>query len=68
MPTEHYDLDEAVAEEYLVPPRAVAVPLKFLWDGIRYDDLSEEDKERWEALDWGEDGPPDEVDPDAVNN
>ncbi|GGM61819.1 restriction endonuclease subunit R [Micromonospora sonchi] len=67
VPTDHYDLDEAVEEKYLVPPRAVVVPLKFQWDGIRYDDLSEEEKERWDALDWGEDGPPDGVDPDAVN-
>ncbi|MFY1577904.1 DEAD/DEAH box helicase family protein [Verrucosispora sp. WMMD703] len=67
VPTDHYDLDEAVEEGYLVPPRAVAVPLKFQWDGIRYDDLSEEEKDRWDALDWGEDGPPDGVDPDAVN-
>ncbi|MGN9765228.1 DEAD/DEAH box helicase family protein [Micromonospora sp. SD12] len=67
VPTDHYDLDEAVEEKYLVPPRAVSVPLKFQWDGIRYDDLSEDDKERWDALDWGEDGPPDGVDPDGVN-
>ncbi|QGN47558.1 DEAD/DEAH box helicase family protein [Micromonospora sp. WMMD558] len=67
VPTDHYDLDEAVEEGYLVPPLAVSVPLKFQRDGIRYDDLSEEDKDRWDALDWGEDGPPDGVDPDAVN-
>ncbi|MET8837082.1 DEAD/DEAH box helicase family protein [Micromonospora sp. NPDC004540] len=67
VPTDHYDLDEAVREGYLVPPRAVDVPLKFQRDGIRYADLSEEDKDAWESLDWGDDGPPDGVDPDAVN-
>ncbi|MDZ5447377.1 DEAD/DEAH box helicase family protein [Micromonospora sp. 4G57] len=67
VPTDHYDLDDAVNEAFLVPPRAVSVPLKFQRDGIRYDDLTEEEKDDWDALDWGEDGPPDSVDPDAVN-
>jgi len=39
VPTDYYDLDEAVAEGYLVPPRAISVPLKFPREGIRYDDL-----------------------------
>ncbi|MEV1144241.1 DEAD/DEAH box helicase family protein [Micromonospora sp. NPDC049799] len=67
VPTDHYDLDDAVNEGFLVPPRAVSVPLKFQRDGIRYDDLTEEEKDDWDALDWGEDGPPDSIDPDAVN-
>ncbi|SCE88739.1 type I restriction enzyme, R subunit [Micromonospora viridifaciens] len=67
VPTDHYDLDEAVKEAYLVPPRAINVPLKFQRDGIRYADLSDEEKDEWESLDWGDDGPPDGVDPDAVN-
>ncbi|MEV0807331.1 DEAD/DEAH box helicase family protein [Micromonospora sp. NPDC050200] len=67
VPTDHYDLEEAVAEKFLVPPRAVSVPLKFLWDGVRYDQLSEEEKDDWESLDWGDDGAPDGVDADAVN-
>ncbi|MEU1361813.1 DEAD/DEAH box helicase family protein [Micromonospora zamorensis] len=67
VPTDHYDLDDAVNEAFLVPPRAISVPLKFQRDGIRYDDLTEEEKDAWDALDWGDDGPPDSVDPDAVN-
>ncbi|MEH1012743.1 DEAD/DEAH box helicase family protein [Micromonospora sp. CPCC 206060] len=67
VPTDHYDLEEAVNEDYLVPPRAVSVPLKFQRDGIRYDDLSEEEKDAWDSLDWGDDGPPESVDADAVN-
>ncbi|MEU7615191.1 DEAD/DEAH box helicase family protein [Micromonospora rifamycinica] len=67
VPTDHYDLNDAVQEGYLVPPRAVSVPLKFQRDGIRYDDLTEEEKDTWDSLDWGDDGPPDSVDPDAVN-
>jgi len=54
VPTDVYGLDEAVDEGYLVPPRAVSVPLKFQREGIRYDDLSEEEKDDWDAQDWGE--------------
>lgn len=68
VPTDAYSLDEAVADGYLVPPRAVSVPLKFQREGIRYDDLSEEEKEQWEALEWDEDGEvPDRVEAEAVN-
>ncbi|MDZ7732969.1 MAG: DEAD/DEAH box helicase family protein [Acidimicrobiia bacterium] len=55
VPTDAYSLDEAVADGFLVPPRGVSVPLKFLREGIRYDDLSEEEKDEWDELDWGED-------------
>lgn len=56
VPTDSYDLDEAVADGFLVPPRAVSVPLKFQREGINYDDLSEEEKEAWDALEWTDDG------------
>ncbi len=68
VPTDNYGLDEAVADGFLVPPKAVSVPLKFQLVGIKYDDLSEEEKDQWDELDWDdEDGPPDEVDPEALN-
>jgi type I restriction enzyme, R subunit len=68
VPTDAYTLDEAIAEGYLVPPRAVSVPLRFQREGIRYDDLSEDEKEQWDAADWSDDGDrPDEVSADAVN-
>lgn len=68
VPTDVYGLDEAVADGYLVPPRAIRVPLKFPVAGIRYDDLSEDEQERWEEQDWGEEGdPPDAVSAEAVN-
>ena len=44
------------SDGFLVPPRAVSVPLKFQREGIKYDDLSEEEKEQWDALEWDEDG------------
>ena len=34
----------------------MSVPLKFLREGIRYDELTEEEKEQWDAIEWDEDG------------
>ena len=68
VPTDAYSLDEAVADGYLVPPRAISVPLKFQREGIQYDDLSEDEKEQWDALEWNEEGStPDSVDAAALN-
>ncbi len=51
-----------------MPPRAVSVPLKFPREGIRYDDLSDEEKEEWDATDWGDEGEArDRVEAEAVN-
>jgi type I restriction enzyme, R subunit len=64
VPTDAYGLDEAARDCYLVPPRAVSVPLRFVREGIRYDDLSEEEKEQWDAIEWDETGTvPTQVDP-----
>jgi len=60
-------IDEAVADGFLVPPFGVSVGTKFLRQGIRYDDLTDAEKDEWDALDWGEDGPPAAVDPEELN-
>jgi type I restriction enzyme R subunit len=67
LPTDAYSLDDAVKEKFLVPAVGVAVGTKFIRQGIRYADLSEEEKDEWDALEWGEDGPPDEVSSDELN-
>ena len=68
VPTDAYGLDEAVADGYLVPPKAVSVPLKFQREGIKYEELSAEEQEQWDALEWNDDGiAPDEVDAAALN-
>jgi type I restriction enzyme R subunit len=68
VPTDNYTLDEAVRDGFLVPPKAVSVPLRFQREGISYDQLSDEEKEDWDALDWNEDGTiPTRVEPEAVN-
>ncbi|QIL83408.1 DEAD/DEAH box helicase family protein [Diaphorobacter sp. HDW4A] len=72
VPTDAYGLDEAVAGGYLVPPKAYDVPLKFVREGIKYDELSDEEKERWESTEWGDraddDGDaPDEISASEIN-
>jgi type I restriction enzyme R subunit len=63
VPTDAYALDDAIADGFLVPPRGVSVPLKFVREGIHYDDLSDEEKDEWDGLDWGEDDEGNDVDP-----
>ncbi|MDZ4238251.1 MAG: DEAD/DEAH box helicase family protein, partial [Hydrogenophaga sp.] len=68
VPTDAYGLDDAIAEGYLVPPKTVSVPLRFQREGIRYAQLSEAEREQWDALEWDDDGNvPDEVNAEAVN-
>lgn len=66
-PTDAYSLEEAVADGFLVPPVGISVPLKFPREGIKYAELSEEEKDEWDALEWGTDDPPDEVDAAMLN-
>ncbi len=66
VPTDAYELETAVADGFLVPPRVQQVDLKFPREGIDYDSLSDEEKEQWESLDWGDDVEPDAF-PDRVN-
>jgi type I restriction enzyme R subunit len=73
VPTDAYGLEEAVNDGFLVPPRGVSVPLKFIREGINYDDLSDDEKDGWDEIDWGEDeegnplDPPDSVDAAKLN-
>jgi type I restriction enzyme R subunit len=68
VPTFAYELMQAISDGYLVPPRTVSIPLKFPVEGIRYEELSEEEKEAWDSAEWDEDGEiPDAVDPAILN-
>ncbi len=68
VPTDAYSLEEAVRDGFLVPPQAVSVPLKFQREGIKYAELSEEDKDQWDALEWDDEGNvPARVEAEAVN-
>jgi len=68
VPTDAYDLDDAVQDGYLVPPKSISVPLKFQRDGIAYDQLSDHEKDEWDAIEWDEDGTiPDRVESNDLN-
>ena len=47
-PTFAYELNEAVDSKYLVPAKSFTVPVKFPREGIKYAELSEEDKRKYE--------------------
>ncbi|MEK7994385.1 MAG: DEAD/DEAH box helicase family protein [Planctomycetota bacterium] len=68
VPTDAYPLEEAVRDGFLVPMRAVSVPLRFQREGIRYDDLSPEEREAWDEIEWEEGGGErDRVEADELN-
>ena len=48
IPTYAYELTQAVADNFLVPPKAISVPLKFQREGIKYSELSEKEKQEYE--------------------
>ena len=69
MPTDEYGPDQAVADGFLVPFRPISVSLKFPREGIRYADLTNEEKADWDLLDWEEDVQrTGQVDSGAINN
>lgn len=49
-PNYNYDLDQAVSDGYLVPPRWISRTTEFLKQGIKYDDLSDEEKQQLERV------------------
>lgn len=68
IPTDSYDLEDAVKDEYLVPPKSISVPLKFQRDGIDYDSLSDEEKAEWDAIEWDDEGTiPDRIESADLN-
>lgn len=48
VPTFAYELEEAVNEGYLVSYNSIETKMKFMDEGIHYDELSDEEKELWE--------------------
>jgi len=47
-PTYAYELEQAVNDQFLVPPKAISVPIKFQRKGIKYAELSEAEKLMYE--------------------
>ena len=68
VPTYGYELAQAVKDGYLVDFMSVETKLKFIEQGIVYDDLSEEDKELYEDTFETEDGVlPERISSSALN-
>lgn len=68
VPTYGYELAQAVKDGYLVDFMSVETKLKFIEQGILYDDLSEEDKEMYEDTFESEDGElPERISSSALN-
>ena len=68
VPTDAYQLEDAVNDGFLVPPKAVSVPLKFQREGINYNELSEVEREEWDAVEWDDEGnAPDRVEAEAIS-
>ncbi len=69
VPTYGYDLAQAVKDGYLVDFLSVESSLKFIEEGIVYDELSEEDKEAYEATFEDENGElPEKISSSALNS
>ena len=68
-PTFAYELDAAVKEGFLVPPKSMSIPLKFMREGIHYNQLSESEKEEYEEKfgDPTQSDAPDEISSSAIN-
>ena len=68
VPTDAYELETAVSDGFLVPPKVQKVNLRFPGEGIQYDSLSKEEQDLWENTDWGDEGSPREVNAGAINH
>ena len=66
VPTYAYELERAVNDEYLVDYRTVETKFKFLESGVQYDQLSDEEKEKYEETFDDEVG--EMIDSSALNN
>jgi type I restriction enzyme R subunit len=67
-PIYNYDLFEAAADNHLLLPKGKQVDLGFIRKGIKFADLSEEEKLRYQETFAAPDGSvPEEIDPKAIN-
>jgi len=68
-PTYSYELEEAVDDGFLVPAKKLKVRGKFLYEGVRYEDLSEEEQREYEELFADDEGRiPDHIDASQLNS
>lgn len=68
VPTYGYDLEQAVKDKFLVDYLSVESKLKFVEEGIAYDDLHQKEREEYEATFTDENGElPDRIDSSKLN-
>lgn len=68
-PTYAYELNQAVKQKFLVPPKGISVPLKFVREGVKYNELSKDEQKQYEEK-FGDptvDEAPDEISSAAIN-
>lgn len=70
VPTDCYEYKEAVEQGYLVPYEVIDTSTKFLREGIKYSELSEEEKDEYETLFYDEETGvlPDTINSSKLNN
>ncbi|SNR33143.1 DEAD/DEAH box helicase family protein [Flavobacterium sp. ov086] len=69
-PTYAYELNKAVEDNYLKPPKAFKIPLKFPREGIIYDALTDQDKTRFREIfgvEFGDENEVQNVDKSKIN-
>lgn len=68
VPTYGYSLEQAIKDHWLVPYKSIETQLKFMENGISYDDLTENEKEEYEDTFTDEDGDlPKKIAPNKIN-
>jgi type I restriction enzyme R subunit len=70
VPTHWYELDQAIADKYLVEPKPITVPTKFHREGIKYDELTPDEQEEYEETFFDDETGtmPKEIEPAALNS
>ncbi|MCD3351836.1 DEAD/DEAH box helicase family protein [Clostridium botulinum] len=67
VPTYAYEFDKAVSDEFLVDYETIEVKSKIMEDGIKYDELSDEDKEEYEERFHEDESIGEEIQSSAIN-
>ena len=55
------DFKDAVKDKFLTKFKPLSIPLKFVREGIRYEELEEEEKIEWDEMEWETETVPDYI-------
>ena len=67
MPTDEYSYTEAIKDKFLTPFKGLSIPLKFVREGIKYDELSDDEKAEWEEIEWETEEVPEQIYSGQIN-